>query len=234
MTVLSTGAALAMAPSWAGALLALGLLAAVPMRLGVKQWLLQRSARSGALLLAGLGWAGLSAMLMLLGGWQQPLAWLPLLAAGPLCAWHLWAECRARGGHQRPHALITIVGTISLLLAAAAVAVPGHGSLTSGLPPLLALAGFAITAVPTVRAALARVALPSVPALAAIDLHAAVVVGGIALWTAGLAGPWVPAALILNALVAVTMLSRATPTPVQRLGWLQACCGVMVAVAGVV
>ncbi len=233
MALLATGAALAMAPSWAGALLALGMLAAVPARLGVKQWHLQRTTRTSTAGLAILAWALLSGLLVLCGGWHQPLAWLPLLAAGPLCSWHLWAECRARSDHHRPHALITILGTISLLLAATAVAVPGHGLLTTALPPALALACFAITAVPTVRAVLARALLPARPALLAIDLHAAVVVIGIALWTVGLAGPWVPAALLLNAASAVSMLSRPTPPPVKRLGWLQACCGVMVAVAGV-
>jgi hypothetical protein len=213
---------LAMAPSSAGACLAVGALFAFLARHPLRLWLMDRRKgarhpRTGLAALVAAGYAAL-ALLLLAGALALPGAafWAPLVAAAPFGLAALGFDALGRSREALPEA----AGAVALGAAVTAIAQAGGAPAGLAWGAWLLLALRAVSAVLYVRARLRLDrALPAGPGLVH-GLHGAALLASVALATAGL-GPWlaVAAFLVLLARAALGLSARRSRVRPQVVGF---------------
>jgi hypothetical protein len=151
--------------------------------------------------------------------------WWPLCIAAPLVALELWFDMRSRSRRLVPE----LAGSVGICCVAALIVLADGGDAALAVGVWLILAGRAVSAVPHVRAQIARLhGRPSSPrVLVAADVAAvAAAVGAVPLWPA-----LVPGALAVAALVGLHRIGTRRPVPPPKvLGMRQTLAGLAVVV----
>lgn len=229
---------LIVAPSWAGAALAVAAIVAFLVRTPLKLVLVDRwrhrwlprtglAARIAAVELAML------AALALVAGARAGWSWLvPVVLAAPLVGVELWFDMRSRGRRLVPE----LAGAVGIAAVAAAVALAGGASVRLAAALWLVLAARSITTIPFVRVQIVRLRRGTGPVAVSDRAQlagAAVALAAIAVDVAAAAGATF--ILVLTALQARWV--RRPPVPAKVLGFRQLGIGiglVLVTAAGVI
>lgn len=229
---------LIVAPSWAGAALAVGAMVAFLVRTPLKLVLVDRwrhrwlprtglAARVAAVELAAL------AALALVAGARAGWSWLvPVALAAPLIGVELWFDMRSRGRRLVPE----LAGAVGIAAVAAAVALAGGASARLAGALWLVLAARSIATIPFVRVQIVRLRRGTGP-VAASDraqlVGAAAALVAVAVDVAAAAG----ATFILVLTALQVRWVRRPPVPAKVLGFRQLGIGiglVLVTAAGVI
>jgi hypothetical protein len=148
-----------------------------------------------------------------------------VLAAAPLVAVELWFDARSRSRRLVPE----LAGAIGVSAAAAVIVVAGGHGTTEAIGAWLILAARSVTAIPHVRAQIARLHdRPRTPRVEALADAAAL---GLAAAAVAVHPPFLAGAVAVTAVVAVQRATAGSPVPAKVLGLRQTGLGALVVIA---
>lgn len=229
---------LLVAPSLAGAALAVATFLAFLVRTPLKLALVDR--RRGRRLertrlatrIAAVEAVAIVVLVALATVWAGPAIWLPVMAAVPLVAVEGWYEVRSKGRRLVPE----LAGAIGVSAAAAAIALAGGASSALAFGLWAVLAGRCATSIPQVRAQVLALHGRSVPAASTLAGDLAAVALGVAATL--LDGSLLAGAVALLVVIVVQRVLARRPAPAAKvIGLRQLGLGlavVLVTAAGVV
>jgi hypothetical protein len=222
---------LAVAPSLAGVLLGLAavlaFLARTPLRVVLvdhhRDRDLDRTALARRVLAAEL--AVLAALVAAAARTADGAFWWPAVIAAPLVAIELWFDTRSRSRRLVPE----LAGTFGICAVVAMIIVAGGHGAAEAIAAWLVLVARAATAIPHVRAQIARLhGRPSSPRALVVADATALAAATIAVVVAPAAAP---GAVAVAALVPLQRITARTPAPAKVVGIRQTVVGLVVVAA---